>query len=67
MGAEDLEEAEALLLVFELLFDQLLDKLLELRFACFRDQRLFQQDLVNKSINISSNIIKSQEGHILII
>ena len=55
MGAENLEEAEALLLVLELLFDQLLDKLLELGLSCLRDQRLFQQDLVNKSINISSN------------
>ena len=30
MGAENLEEAEALLLIFELLLDQFLDKLLEL-------------------------------------
>ena len=67
MGAQNLEEAEALLLVLELLFDQLFDKLFELGLACLRDQRLFQQDLVNKSINISSNNIKSQQGHILII
>ena len=33
MGAEDLEEAEALLLILELLFDQLLDQLLELGLA----------------------------------
>ena len=33
MGAEDLEEAEALLLILKLLFDQLLNKLLELGLA----------------------------------
>ena len=33
MGAEDLEEAEALLLILKLLFDQLLDQLLELGLA----------------------------------
>ena len=33
MGAEDLEEAEALLLILELLLNQLLDKLLELGLA----------------------------------
>ena len=33
MGAEDLEEAEALLLILELLLDQLLDQLLELGLA----------------------------------
>ena len=33
MGAEDLEEAEALLLILELLFDQLLDQFLQLGLA----------------------------------
>ena len=59
MGSQHFEQTEALLLILLLLLDQLLDKLLELRFARLRDQRLLKQYLVNQAINVSS-IVKFQ-------
>ena len=54
MGSEDLEEAEALHLVLKLLLNELLDELLQLGLARFRDQGLLQEDLVNKTIDIGA-------------
>ena len=59
MGPQHFEQTEALLLILLLLLDQLLDKLLELRFARLRDQRLLKQYLVDQAINVSS-IVKFQ-------
>ena len=59
MGSQHFEKTEALLLILLLLLDQLLDKLLELRFARLGDQWLLKQYLVDQAINVSS-IVKFQ-------
>ena len=52
MRSENFEKTEALVLVLLLLFNQLFNQLLELGLACFGDQWLFKQNLVNQSINV---------------
>lgn len=54
MGSQDLVESELLLLVFLLLFDQLLNELLQLWLAGLGDQGLLEQDLIDESVDISS-------------
>ena len=56
MGSQDLVESELLLLVFLLLFDQLLNELLQLRLAGLGDQGLLEQDLIDESVDISSKV-----------
>ena len=53
MSSEHFEKTEALLLIFLLLLDQFFNKLLELGFASFRDERLLEKNLVDESINVS--------------
>ena len=62
MSSQHFKEAEALLLVLLLLLYQLLDELLELRLASLGDQWLLQKDLVDKSVNISSNKFQNYRG-----
>ena len=50
--SEHLEEAELLLLVLLLLLDQLADEALELRLARLRNQRLFQEDLLDQPVDV---------------
>ena len=54
MSSEDFEQTELLLLIFLLLFDEFLNELLQLGLTGLRDQRLLEQDLINKSVDISS-------------
>ena len=42
VSSQNFEKTEALLLIFPLLLDQFLDKLLELGFTSFRDERLLE-------------------------
>ena len=62
MSSQHFKEAEALLLVLLLLLYQLFDELLELRLASLGDQWLLQKDLVDKSVNISSNKFQNYRG-----
>ena len=62
MRSQYLEQTETLLLVLQLLLNQLLDELLELRLASLGDQWLLQKDLVDKSVNISSNKFQNYAG-----
>ena len=52
MGPQDFEQSKALLLVLLLLLNELLDKFFKLGFACFGNQGLLQEDLVDQSVNI---------------
>mmetsp|Transcript_35406 Transcript_35406/g.34450 ORF Transcript_35406/g.34450 Transcript_35406/m.34450 type:complete len:221 (-) Transcript_35406:19-681(-) len=52
VGPEDLEEAELLFLVLHLLFYQLLDELLQLRFPGLGDEGLFEEDLVDEAVDV---------------
>ena len=50
--AQHFEQAEALLLVLLLLLNKFFDQLLQLGLARLRDQRLFEQNLVNEAVDI---------------
>ena len=63
VGSQDFEEPEALHLVLLLLLDELFNEFLELRLAGLRDQRLFQENLVNKSVNIRP--VREHQTHVL--
>ena len=52
MGPQDFEHPKTLLLILLLLLDKLFDKFFKLGFACFRDQGLLQENLVNQSVNV---------------
>ena len=54
MRTQNFEQTEALLLVLLLLLDEFLDELLELGLFALGDQWLFQQNLVDKTVNVSS-------------
>ena len=47
VGTEHLEEAKALALVLQLLLNESLNQLLQVRFATCRNKRFLEQDLVN--------------------
>ena len=53
MRAQNFEKSEALGLVLLLLLNQLLDKFFELGLLRLGDEGLFQQDLVDQSVNVS--------------
>ena len=61
MSSEHFEKTESLLLIFLLLLDQFFDKLFELGFASFRDERLLEKNLVDESINISPIICEERK------
>ena len=60
MGLASLEVSEALLKVFLLLFNELLDEFLEGGFARLGDEGLFEQDLVDQSVDISPIVAKKR-------
>ena len=61
VGSQDFEEPEALHLVLLLLFDELFNELLELRFAGLGDQGLLQENLVDQSVNVRP--VKEEQSH----
>ena len=54
MRSKDLEKSELLHLVFLLFLDELFDEFFELGLAGFRDEWLFEQNLVNKAVDVRS-------------
>lgn len=50
--SKDLEKSELLHLVFLLFLDELFDEFFELGLAGFRDEWLFEQNLVNKAVDV---------------
>ena len=52
--SKDLEKSELLHLVFLLFLDELFDEFFELGLAGFRDEWLFEQNLVNKAVDVRS-------------
>ena len=54
MRSQHFEETKALLHIFLLFFNKFFDQLFQLWLASFRNEGLFEQDLINKSIDVSS-------------
>ena len=58
MRAQHFEQAEALLLIFNLLLDEVFNEFFQLGFHLLRDERLLEKDLRDEAINIGAELSK---------